>query len=148
MTMPATGTTAMPVRGTAPLTRTIASTGSTPAPMAAAARKPLRCRVMRRAEVYEATPSMTSTNATVSHQERTTATMIVATTASCSTARTDAVTRALESPKRPNNETATAMPTSTTSATARPQPTVTDAPLICPPAESVSRADAFPRRPP
>src|ERR1700712_2977948 len=85
---------------------------------------------------------MTRTNATVSHQERTTATMIVATTASWSTARTDAVARALEIPKRPSSETTTAMPTSTTRATARPQPTVTDAPFIRPPSTSASRAGA------
>src|SRR3954466_8122139 len=92
MTMPATGMTAMPVSGTEPVASTIATTGTTPHAIAAAAHGHVWGAPTRREVVATAMPNMTSTATNESQSEPTTAVRTSATTESCATARAPAST--------------------------------------------------------
>src|SRR3954465_10367862 len=123
MTIPATGTTAIPRNGTEPVAATIASTGTVPARIGNAAAHPVWSRVIRRPEVQDATPNISATNATVAGQDSTTATITPETTASCATARPTATTDATDTPSRPAAATATVRAVNASSGKPSPHPT-------------------------
>src|SRR5688572_24915981 len=93
MRIPATGSTAIVVDGTAPVASTIASTGSAPTAIGAAVhRPPERPPATRRPDVTAATASIRPMNAAVDQPDSSTAARINDTAASWPTARAEATT--------------------------------------------------------
>ena len=116
ITMPATGMTPAPLNGTTPEASDSTSTGSAPAATAAPTHTTCRRSTSsRRADVSVATTYISPTKASDHHTDASAAAMTSETTASCSTARTAAVTWSRPAPSRPTYDAATASPTSATS---------------------------------
>ena len=91
MTMPATGMTAIPVSGTDPVASTMATTGTTPHAIAAAAQGHVRGAPTRLEVVATAVANIAPTARNDHHNEPTTAVMTSATSDSCTTARAPAI---------------------------------------------------------
>ena len=100
----------------------MATTGTTPQAIAAAAQCHARGAPTRRAVVTVAVVNMTPTANRESQIERTTAVMTRATTPSCTIARTPATTASRSRSMRPRRLATTVTASSTTRATATGQP--------------------------